>query len=92
MPVIRFIIATLVVIAGLIGAAVLVVFGLVVFVLSRLFGRPAQMPRFQASFRSSRPGAAAGPARRTDPNVIDVVATEVKDPVSLQGPRSNTNR
>ncbi len=79
-------------IAGLIGTVFLVGFGLVVFVLSRLFGRPAQMPRFQASFRTSRPGAAARSERRADPSVIDVEATEVKTTPSLQDPRSNTNR
>lgn len=76
MPVIRFLITTLVLIAGLVGAAFLVVFGLVVYLFNRLFGRATPMPRFQATFRTSRPAA-----RRAPPagDVIDVVATEVKD-------------
>lgn len=77
----QFLITSLVVIAGLIGAAVLVVLGLVLYVLNRLFGRTTTMPRFQASFRTSRP-MPPRPASRAD--VIDVVATEVKDQPTLR--------
>jgi len=71
---VQFVIASLVVIAGLVGALLLVVVGFVLFVLRRLFGRPAAMPQFQASFRRA-PGRPASP-RRDD--VIDVIATDVK--------------
>ena len=75
MRIIQFILTGLIVAAGLIGALLLMAVGLVSFVLNRLFGRAATMPRFQ------RP-APSNPARpaysnRSD-DVIDVVTTEVK--------------
>jgi hypothetical protein len=85
-PVIRFIITVFVLIAGLVGAAFLVVFGLVVFIFNRLFGRSTPMPRFQASFRTSGPAPKRAP-RQGD--VIDVVATEVKDGSTRAQPRLN---
>jgi hypothetical protein len=75
--ILRLLITSLVILAGLFGALLLMIIGLVSFLLSRLFGRAAPMPRFQASFRTARPGQP-----RTRPpagDVIDVVATEVKD-------------
>jgi hypothetical protein len=75
MPILRFILTSLMVVAGLVGALLLMAVGLVIFVLNRLFGRPATMPRFQ---RPVGPSAAASKsAARGD--VIDVVATDVKD-------------
>lgn len=76
-PLIRFILTSLIVVAGLIGAVFLMLFGLVIFVLNRLFGRAAPMPRFPASFRTARPGQSR--TRQPAGDVIDVVATEVKD-------------
>jgi hypothetical protein len=84
-PVIRFLITTVVLIAGLIGAAFLVVFGLVIFIFNRLFGGAAPMPRFQATFRTSRPAQTR--ARPPQGDVIDVVATEVKDGSAHTQPR-----
>jgi hypothetical protein len=77
----RLLITSLIVAAGLVGAVLLVVFGFVIFVLSRLFGRQAPMPRFQATFRTSRPPA---PRRPPADDVIDVVATQVKDQTTLR--------
>jgi hypothetical protein len=71
----QFIVASLIVIAGLIGGLLLVAVGFVVFVLRRLFGRPAAMPRFP---RSVRP-AAARPAYSSRDDVIDIVTTPAKD-------------
>ena len=69
----------LIVVAGLVGAVFLMGFALVLFILRRLFGRPAATPHFQWSARTSmRPGPAARPTHRADPNVIDVETTEVK--------------
>lgn len=71
----QFIVASLIVIAGLVGGLLLVAVGFVIFVLRRLFGRPAAMPRFQ---RPVRP-AAARPAYSSRDEVIDVVTTPAKD-------------
>lgn len=78
MRIFNLLLAGLVIVAGLIGAIFLMVLGFVAFVLRRLFGRPAAAPSFQWSARvNGRP--TGGQTRRADPNVIDVVATEVKD-------------
>ena len=74
MPLVRFILTGLAVVAGLIGAFLLMMIGSVVFILLRLFGRPATRPRFN---RPGRP-ASARPAYSNREDVIDVVATEVK--------------
>lgn len=68
MRIVQIIIASLVVAAGLIGALLLVAFGFVIFVLRRLFGQSATLPRFQRPVRPAptRPT----PARRDD--VIDI--------------------
>ena len=65
---VQFVIASLVVIAGLVGALLLAAFGFVFFVVRRLFGRPAAMPRFQ---RPVRP-AAARPTHSGRDDVIDI--------------------
>lgn len=75
MRILQFIIASLIVIAGLVGGLLLVAVGFVTFVLRRLFGRPATMPRFP---RSVRP-ATARPAYSNRDDVIDVVTTPAKD-------------
>lgn len=72
---VQFVIASLVVIAGLVGALLLVAFGFVFFVVRRLFGRPAVMPRFT---RPVRP-ATVRPAYSSREDVIDVVTTPAKD-------------
>lgn len=77
---VQFVIASLVVIAGLVGALLLVAVGFAFFVVRRLFGRPAAMPRFQASIRRT----SARPADSNRADVIDVTATEVKDPARLR--------
>lgn len=65
---VQFVIASVVVIAGLVGALLLVAFGSVLFVVRRLFGRPAARPHFQ------RPGrtAAARPVYSGRDDVIDI--------------------
>lgn len=68
MRLVQFVIASLVVVAGLVGALLLVAVGFVIFVLRRLFGRPAAMPRFQ---RPVRP-AATRPAYSGRDGVIDI--------------------
>ena len=75
MRLLRFIITSLAVLAGLIGALAVVAIGFVVFVLARLFGRPATRPQFR---RSAQPNPAR-PAYSTRDDVIDVVTTEVKE-------------
>jgi hypothetical protein len=75
MPLLRFIFTSLAVLAGLIGALALMMIGFVVFVLLRLFGRPATRPQFR---RPSRPNPAR-PAYSARDDVIDVVTTEVKE-------------
>jgi hypothetical protein len=66
--IVQFLIASLVVIAGLLGALLLVAVGFVLYVLRRLFGRPAAMPRFQ---RPVRP-ATARPVSSGRDDVIDI--------------------
>jgi hypothetical protein len=73
MRLLRFIVTSLALVASLIGAFALVAIGFVVFVLLRLFGRPAARPRFP---RVSRDPARPAYAQRDD--VIDVTATAVK--------------
>ena len=65
---VQFVIASLVVIAGLVGGLLLVAVGFVIFVVRRLFGRPAAVPRFQ---RTVRP-ATARPAYSGRDDVIDI--------------------
>ena len=74
MRLLRFVFTSLAVMAGLLGALAVVAIGFVVFVLLRLFGRPAMRPQFRrpARHHPTRPAYSA----RDD--VIDVVATEVK--------------
>lgn len=73
MRILRVIVTSLAVLAGLVGAAVVMVLGLFVFLFLRLFGRPARRPQFQ-------PGPArARPAYSTKGDVIDVTATNVHD-------------
>lgn len=76
MRLLRFIVTSLAVAASLIGALALVVIGFVVFVLLRLFGRPAAKPRFQARFNRQ---TAARPAYSNRDDVIDVTATKVNE-------------
>ena len=75
MRILNLVIAGLILLAGVIGALLLMAIGLVSFILRRLLGRPATVPRFQ---RPARP-TAARPPRAGDGEVIDVVTTEVKD-------------
>lgn len=74
MRLLRFIVTSLAVVASLVGALALVVIGFFVFVLLRLFGRPAVPPRFQRVPRNPAP-----PAYSSRDEVIDVTATTVKD-------------
>ena len=68
MRIVQIIIASLVVAAGLIGALLLVAFGFVIFVLRRMFGQSATLPRFPRPVRPvpTRPA----PGGRDD--VIDI--------------------
>jgi hypothetical protein len=75
MRLLRFIITSLAILAGLIGALALMMIGFVVFVLLRLFGRPATRPQFRRPARTNP----ARPAYSTRDDVIDVVTTEVKE-------------
>jgi hypothetical protein len=77
----RLLIAGLVILAGLVGAALLVVVGFVFFLLNRLFGRPTAMPRFRATFHTSRP---VPPCTSQREDVIDVVTTDVVDTRTLR--------
>jgi len=75
MHLLRFVLTSLAVIAGLIGAFALLAVGFVVFFFARLFGRPATRPSFQRATRTTP----TRPAYSNRDDVIDVVATEVKD-------------
>jgi hypothetical protein len=87
-PLLRFILTSLIVAAGVIGAVLLMLFGLVMFFLSRLFGVKTQMPRFQATFHRSS-GRPTPPRAPSSGDVIDVIATEVKDDSARTQPRLN---
>jgi hypothetical protein len=64
--IVRAIVTSLAVLAGLIGAAVVMMLGLLVYLSLRLFGRPARRPQFH-------PGPArARPAYSSKDDVIDV--------------------
>lgn len=75
MRILRLLFASLAVIAGLVGALLLVTFGFMIFALLRLFGRPATMPRFQ---RPTRPSPAR-PVSASRDEVIDVEVTQSKN-------------
>jgi len=76
MRLLRFVLTSLAVIAGLIGAFGLLVIGFCAYVLLKLFGRPAQRPTFQ---RMGRPQAnPARPAYSAHDDAIDVTATRVE--------------
>jgi hypothetical protein len=74
MRLLRFIVTSLALAASLIGALALVAIGFVVFILLRLFGRPAIRPHFQRSPRNP-----ARPAYSSRDEVIDVTTTRVID-------------
>ena len=74
MRLLRFIVTSLALAASVVGALVLVTIGFVVFVLLRLFGRPAARPRFERVTRNP-----ARPAYSNRDDVIDVTATKVND-------------
>ena len=74
MRLLRLVITSLAVMAGLIGAVALMTIGLVAFGLARFFGRPAARPQFRRPVRSQP----ARPAYSTRDVVIDVVTTDVK--------------
>ncbi len=76
MRLLRFIMTSLALLAAMIGGVALVTIGFIVFVLLRLFGRPAAMPRFQVRTARTAP---ARPAYSSRDDVIDVTATQVKD-------------
>jgi hypothetical protein len=74
MRLLRLVITVLAVAASLVGGLVLAAIGFIVFVLLRLFGRPANRPLFQPASRR--------PPRTPDfeaADVIDVAATRVND-------------
>ena len=78
MRLLRFVVTALALAASLVGALVLVAIGFLVFVLLRLFGRPATRPRFQRMARNP-----ARPAYSNRDDVIDVTATRVNDPRAI---------
>jgi hypothetical protein len=75
MRLINFVITAVAVVLGLLGAVFLMMLGLAIYALRRLFGRPAAMPSFQRPVRPSP----ARPAYSSRDDVIDVVTTKVKD-------------
>jgi hypothetical protein len=74
MRLLRLVITVLAVAATFVGGLALVAIGFVVFVLLRLFGRPANRPRFQSASRRPTRTANFGAGE-----VIDVAATRVND-------------
>jgi len=76
MPVLRILFSALAVVVGIVIACFILALGFVMFLLQRLFGRPAAMPRFQRV----HPRAATRPTTQVPTgDVIDVEATPVKD-------------
>ena len=75
MPVLRLLFSALAVVVGIVIACFILALGFVMFLLQRLFGRPAAMPRFQRV----NPRPAASTTRASTGDVIDVEATPVKD-------------
>ena len=73
MRIIRVIVTSVAVLAGLIGAAAVMTIGVLVYAFLRMFGRPAQRPRFQPGPARARPAYAA------KDEVIEVTATDVKE-------------
>jgi hypothetical protein len=68
MRIFNFIVTTVAVVLGLLGALFLMTLGLLIYALRRLFGRPAALPSFQ---RPARP-TPARPAYSSRDDVIDV--------------------
>jgi len=77
MPVLRILFSALAVVVGIVIACFILALGFVMFLLQRLFGRPAAMPRFQRV--NPRPAARPATTRVPTGDVIDVEATPVKD-------------
>jgi hypothetical protein len=77
MRVFNFIISAVLLAVGVAAGLCLLLVGLFVFALRRLFGRSAAMPRFQRVGPAPRP-TTTRPAY-THRDVIDVEATPVKD-------------
>lgn len=75
MPVLRILFSALAVIVGILIALFILAVGFVMFLLQRLFGRPAVMPQF----RRVNPRPAASTTRVSSGDVIDVEATPVKE-------------
>lgn len=75
MRVINFIISLVVILFGLAVATLVMIAGLLGFFVRRLFGRPAQVPHFSPPPRAA--GRRSPLANR--PDVIDVEATLVKE-------------
>lgn len=73
MRLLRVIVTSLALLAGLIGAAVVMAMGFVLYLLLRLLGRPASRPQFHRGPPRVRPAYSA----KND--VIDITATNVKD-------------
>jgi hypothetical protein len=75
MRLVRFLLTSLAVIAGLIGAFGLLVIGFLAYVFLRLFGRPATKPSFRRATRTTP----TRPAYSNRDDVIDVEARPVKE-------------
>jgi hypothetical protein len=76
MRLVKALITGIALLLSLFVGAILVTIGLIIFFLRRLLGRPATMPVFRgATVRATPPRQ----PRMDQGDVIDVVATEVKD-------------
>ena len=75
MPVLRILFSAMAVVVGIVIACFILALGFFMFLLQRLFGRPAAMPRFQRV--TPRPAASA--TRVPAGDVIDVEAIPVKE-------------
>lgn len=71
MQILRLLLAGIIVILGLLAAAVVMLVGVIIYTFQRLRGRPAPRPAFR------RPSPRSRPMRTAD--VIDIEATEVKN-------------
>jgi hypothetical protein len=82
MRLVRIIITSLAILIGLVVAAGLMLVGLVIFAIRRLLGQPVKMPVFRQPMRPASASSSASTTSRRhlgSDDVIDVVATEVKD-------------
>ena len=80
MQIVRLLIAGIAVIFGLVLALCIAVMGVLIFAISRLFGRSSAPASFKVNFHRPTPPRAAPPVNRiARDGAIDIEVTEVKN-------------